>query len=88
MAIPLIRTAVLVLIRVEMLLMLVRAIMSWIPGVGGAALDLVVTMTEPVIYPVRLIIDRFTSKSALPIDIAFIVAYLLLYLLELILSFS
>ena len=88
MAIPLIKTAVLVLIRVEMLLLLVRAIMSWIPGAGGTALDLVVTMTEPVIYPVRLIVDRFTSKSTLPIDIAFIVTYLLLYLLELILSFS
>lgn len=87
MVIPLIKTLVLVLVRVLMLLMLVRAIMSWIPGAGGFAYDLVVTMTEPVIYPVRLIFDKFMPKSALPIDIPFIAAYLLLYLLELIMSF-
>lgn len=86
MAIALIKTVILVLLRVEMLLMLVRAVMSWLPRGGGFVYDLVVTMTEPVIYPVRLLVDRFTEKSALPIDISFIATYLLLYLLEIVLS--
>lgn len=87
MVIALIKTAVLVLLRVEMLLMLVRAVMSWLPmGSGGFARDLVETVTEPVIYPVRLVLDRFMQKSALPIDVPFIVTYFLLYFLEIILS--
>ncbi len=86
MVIELVKTVILVLLRVEMLLMLVRAIMSWIPGVRGFAIDLVTMMTEPVIYPVRLIVDRFMPKSALPIDVPFVAAYLLLYLLSIILG--
>lgn len=87
MAVLLIKTVVLALIRVEMLLMLVRAVMSWFVRDGSALYELIVSLTEPVIYPIRLICDRFLSKSALPIDISFIVTYLILYVIELLLSY-
>lgn len=88
MAIVFAKTLLLVFIRVEMLLMLTRAILSWLPigRTGGAAFELIVMMTEPVIYPVRLIVDKFTKQGALPIDISFIAAYLLIYLLEIMIS--
>ena len=82
----LVRTVFLVLLRVEMLLMLVRALLSWIPNARGAVYEFIVMMTEPVIMPVRRVVDRFMGKSALPVDVSFIAAYLLLYLLSLILG--
>lgn len=87
MAVLLIKTVVLALVRIEMLLLLVRAVMSWFVRDVSPLYELIVSLTEPVIYPIRLISDRFLSKSALPIDISFIVTYLILYVIELLLSY-
>ena len=82
----LIKTVVLSLLRIEMLLMFFRAILQWIP-VSDKLCMIVEAVTEPLVAPVRRIVDRLMPKSATPIDISFIVTYMILYILELVIRF-
>ncbi len=58
--------------------MLVRAVLSWFPDVGGRFADFLFSVTEPFIEPVRILLDRFDSLRNLPIDISFLVTFILL----------
>ena len=71
------------------LLMLVRAIMSWFPpadGRGGSIRTFVYSITEFFVAPVRALLDRFEWTRRTPIDISFLVTFLLLSLLSTIFS--
>lgn len=67
------------------LLMLVRAILSFLPLDGGAISAFLNTVTEPVIYPMRRITERFGIGEGLPIDIPFFLTFILLSVLSAIL---
>ncbi len=82
MVIAIIKAVALVLLQTEMLLMLVRAVLSWFGP--GRAYEILVMLTEPIVYPVRIVVERFVKNDALPIDISFFAAYILIYLLEVI----
>lgn len=61
------------------LLMLVRAVMSWFPGAeDGAFYTAVYCFTEPLIIPVRFILDRFESVRNFPLDLSFFVTFFIL----------
>lgn len=62
--------------------MLVRAVASWIPELDGAWLDFVYMLTEPVIMPVRALFERFEIFKNSPVDFSFMVAYMLLLIVE------
>lgn len=63
--------------------MFIRAILSWLPVDEDSPLfNFVFVMTEPIIIPVRLLLERFDSIRNLPIDISFFVAFLLLSVLQ------
>ena len=62
--------------------MFARAILSWFPGVGGRFEEFLYTITEPFIEPVRMLLDRFESIAGLPIDISFLVTFILLSLIQ------
>ena len=64
------------------LAMLIRAITSWMPGLDGAWLDFVYMITEPVIIPVRAFFDRIGAFKNSPIDFSFMIAYMLLMIVE------
>jgi len=49
-------------------------------------MDFLYTVTEPFIVPIRALLDKLGWFSGLPIDISFMVAYLLISLLTLLLS--
>lgn len=67
------------LLTVLQLLMFVRAIASWImPDGDNAFINFVNTVTEPLIYPVRALLERFEFVRNMPIDISFFVTYLIL----------
>ena len=73
-------SALLVLLEFAMFL---RAILSWIPTLGNSAVgDFVCTVTEPLIAPIRALADRFGWFRNSPIDFSFMIAYLLLFLLQ------
>ena len=62
---------------------LIRAVLSWFPIREDHPILLFVAMiTEPIIAPVRALLDRLGWFRNLPIDISFLVAYLLLILIE------
>ena len=68
--------AILVTLQVAML---VRAILSWFPLGEDNPIVLFVTMlTEPIVAPIRALFERMNWFQNIPIDISFLVAYLLL----------
>lgn len=67
------------------LAMLARAILSWFP-VENRIVDFLYTVTEPFIYPVRILFERMNWFQNLPIDISFMVSYLLISLIVALIS--
>ena len=67
------------LLTVVELCFLVRAILSWFPiQDDNPILRFTVMVTEPVIIPVRAFFEKMGWFQNMPIDISFLVAYLLL----------
>ena len=58
--------------------MLARAILSWFPMDSNKFTDFLYTVTEPFIYPVRMLFEKMNWFSGLPIDMSFLVSYILL----------
>ena len=66
--------------------MIIRAVTSWIPDLDGAWLDLVYMLTEPVVAPIKAIFDLFPIFRNSPIDFSFIIAFMLLNIVQELLS--
>ena len=62
--------------------MLVRAIMSWFPMGDNIVSDIAYTITEPVVFPVRSLLDRFEAVRNFPIDLSFFVTFMIISLLS------
>ncbi len=74
------------IIDVSILLMFIRAILSWFgPGAGGRFGMFVYNVTEIIISPIRSLLSRFESLRTLPIDISFTVTWLLLVIIQIVL---
>ena len=78
----LVSTVVMLLLSAIQLAMLLRAILSWFPMDSNRFTDFLFGITEPFIYPVRLLFEKLNWFQNLPIDISFLVAYLLLTLVS------
>lgn len=64
-------------------LMLLTAIISWIPQLYGTKLhSFLYGCTEPVIAPVRKLLDRIPALRDFPLDISFMAAYFVLMILK------
>ena len=63
--------------------MIVRAIASWIPSLDDKKwMDIVYMLTEPLVVPVRAIFERFSLFRNSPIDFSFVIAFLLLGMVQ------
>jgi uncharacterized protein YggT (Ycf19 family) len=71
---------------VALLLLTVRAILSWFPGQGGSFADGIYTLTDPLLVPMRKIFELFDIRPNLPLDISFTATYALLVIIRMILS--
>ncbi len=80
-ALIVIKNIVVVFLTVVQLAMLARAILSWFPLDGNRFTDFLFAITEPFIYPVRMLFDKLNWFTGLPIDISFLVTYLIISLL-------
>ena len=76
--------AVLLLSGIQ-LAMLLRAILSWFPMEPNKFTDFLFGVTEPVIYPVRMLLEKMNWLQGLPIDMSFMITYLLLSVILLLL---
>ncbi len=67
--------------------MIVRAVISWIPTLDGQAwTDIIYIITDPVVVPVRAFFERFEIFRNSPIDFSFIIAWLLLCVVQTLVS--
>ena len=79
-------TFVNVVLSVLQLLLIVRAILSWLPTDGESRLVGFVTMlTEPVVLPVRLLLEKSETLAGLPIDISCLTSYMILSMIQILL---
>lgn len=67
------------------LCMFIRAILSFFPLDDGPVSGFLTMLTEPVIYPVRLLCAKLGLGDGLPIDIPFFITFLLLSILSMVL---
>jgi uncharacterized protein YggT (Ycf19 family) len=58
--------------------MLVRAILSWFPINGNKFTELLFSITEPFIHPVRVLFSKLGWFQGLPIDVSFLASYILI----------
>ena len=64
-------------------LMMARAIISWLPvNEDNPIVVFLYSVTEPVIMPVRSVIERFGWFEGLPIDMSFLITFMLLSILQ------
>lgn len=68
-------------------LMLFRAIMSWFPQMqGGKLFAFVYGITEPIIMPFRKLLQNVNALRGFPIDISFMLAFMMIVFLEMLLQ--
>jgi hypothetical protein len=64
---------------------LFRAILSWFQDGSGhfisTAYEVAFTFTEPLVIPMRMLLDRFSFARSMPIDLAFFFTFLLISLI-------
>ena len=87
MVLYIIKNTVLLLISVTEIIMLVRAVFSWIPAdIDNAFTRFIFGYTEVVTAPMRALFDRFHLFEGSPIDVSFFATFMLLIILRLILG--
>ena len=72
-----IKNAAILLLSFIQIAMLIRAILSWFP-IDNRFVDFICTMTEPFIYPIRRLFEKMGWFQGLPVDVSFMVSYLLI----------
>ena len=77
----LVRRTALALIGILQLLMLVSALMSWVPQLRQSRLYQAISMVlEPLMAPVRSLLFRIPGMDRFPLDLSFLAVWLLLSL--------
>ena len=78
----LVRSLAALLIEVLQMLMLVMALMSWVPQLRQSKVYYMISMVvEPVIDPFRRLLYRIPGMDRLPLDLSFLAAWMVLSLL-------
>lgn len=86
-ALYLLRSTVITLIGVIEFAMFARAILSWFDQTGESKLSMFLyAVTEPVILPVRKLCERMHWFEGVPIDIPFMLTWLILMIVQLMLE--
>lgn len=68
-------------------MMFLRALLSWIVMDNNSpalekVMNFLYAVTEPLIYPVRVLLDKIPALRSMPIDISFMVTFLLLSMIQ------
>ena len=63
------------------LILIIRAIMSWLPIPGGI-IDVLEAVTEPIILPARVLFEKLGISLPIPIDLPFLTTLILIPVLE------
>ena len=74
-------TTVSLALRVIYFSMFIQAILSWFVPEDNLVLSVLSVITAPIVLPVRALLCRIPAIARLPIDISFLVAFVLLVIL-------
>lgn len=77
-ALYLLASTIRILLQVLYFSMFLRAILSWFVMDDNPVVAVLTVLTEPIIVPVRLFLQRFRFVRECPIDLSFLAAFLLL----------
>lgn len=78
MILRVLQTILLGILRVYELLLIARAILSWFPMLGGVVMDMLYSVTEPVLSPIRNLLWKIPALQSFPIDLSVLVAFLVI----------
>ncbi|MCL1858982.1 MAG: YggT family protein [Oscillospiraceae bacterium] len=85
--VKIIAESVVVLLTALEFLMFGRAIMSWFsPDEDNKLAQFLYVVTEPFVYPVRQLLNKFEFFSNMPIDMSFMFVMIILIILTTVLS--
>ena len=76
-----IKNTVHVLLLAIQICMLIRAVMSWLPIDDNKFTDFLYLVTEPFITPVRMLFEKMHWFENFPLDMSFMISYLLISVL-------
>ncbi len=76
------------LIMAMQIMLLVRAVLSWVSDEDSALSRFFYYATEPILFPVRSLLDRSETIRNMPIDISYMVAMLILIVIQFLLPTS
>lgn len=68
-------------INAVMLLVLIRCILSWIPGFYNRFVEVIYTLTDPILAPVQKLLSKFMGGRSMMIDLSPIVVFFLIEIL-------
>lgn len=66
--------------------MFLRMIFSWFPIEPNNFIELLYTITEPLIYPFRALFVKLNLFQSSPIDVPFLAAYIMIMLMTFLLN--
>ena len=76
------------IISLAQLALLLRAIFSWIDVTGESRIAaFLVLLTEPLIFPIRKLFEKFGWFQNVPFDMAFLATVIILALLDVLVTF-
>lgn len=78
----LIKVALYYLLNVVNLILVVRCIVSWLPLGYNRFTEILYTLTEPFLAPIRRLLQKTMGTSSMYIDFSPIVAFLLISLIQ------
>lgn len=77
------------LMGIILMLMVVRAVLSWFRDGSGdlisTAYEVTFSLTEPLVLPVRIILERLNIGVGSPLDIAYMITWIIVSILDMVL---
>ena len=78
----LIKTALYYLLEVVNLILIVRCVISWLPLGYNRFTEMLYTLTEPILAPIRRLLGKTMGGRTMFVDFSPIVAFLLITLIQ------
>ncbi len=63
-------------------LIFARVIISWIPNFNNKAVEILYIVTEPILEPIRRLLDKTMGNTGIMVDLSPIIAFLLIGLIQ------
>jgi len=78
----LLRYVVYTMLEVLSWLIFARVILSWIPNVNNKVVEILYVVTDPILDPIKKLLDKTMGRNGIMIDLSPIIAFLLIGLIQ------